>query len=110
MNSTYTTFDWHAKGVYVALAPNGRIMWGTFADNAYSSRSELLRQVNLPWSRLKAEGYVIQAYQPVTTFPKLYDHDAMAGLSSLEPPTHIAFITPEEMEKALEDSANRSGL
>lgn len=110
MNSTYTTFDWHAKGVYVAHDPSGNVLWGTFADNAYSSRSELLRQVNRPWSVLRAEGYVIHAYRPVTTFPKLYDHDAMAGFSSLEPPAHITFITPEEMEKALEDSANRSGL
>jgi hypothetical protein len=84
MNSTYTTFDWHAKGVYVAHDPQGHVLWGTFADNAYSSRSELIRQVNRPWSAMRMDGYVIHAYQPVN------------------------IITPTEMEALLEGSTNQS--
>ncbi len=106
MNSTYTTFDWHAKGVYVAHDPHGNVMWGTFADNAYSSRSELLRQVNRPWSALRMDGYVIHQYAPTRVFPKLVDTDEMAGLSSLEPPNNI-HITTEEMEALLEGSTNQ---
>lgn len=105
MNSTYTTFDWHAKGVYVAHDPHGNVMWGTFADNAYSARAELVRQVNRLWSVLKAEGYVIHAYQPVVAFPKLYDHDELVGMPAIEAPINI--ITPTEMEALLEGSTNQ---
>jgi hypothetical protein len=105
MNSTYTTFDWHAKGVYVAHDPQGHVLWGTFADNAYSSRSELIRQVNHQWSRLKAEGYVIHAYQPVVAFPKLTDSDELVGMPAIETPINI--ITPTEMEALLEGSTNQ---
>ncbi len=82
MNSTHEDFDWHAPGVYVAHTPQGGIMWFTFADTAYSARSELLRGANRPWSALHMDGYTIQAYAPVTTTPVAEQVDQFAGMPS----------------------------
>ena len=62
MNSNCEGFDWHKPGLYLAVQPNGELVFTSAALNAYSCRAELIREVNLRWSALKAEGWVIQAF------------------------------------------------
>lgn len=94
MNSTNPDFDWHARGVHVALTPSGAIIWGTFADTAYSARSELVRQVNLPWSVMRGKGYAIRTYEladPVVPDPT----DEFAGMPS---EAYFGLMTPAPVD------------
>lgn len=59
MNNQHEGFDWHKEGVFVALDPQGLVLWGTFASTGYSARSELVRQLNRRWSVMNEEGFVI---------------------------------------------------
>ena len=62
MNSNCQGFDWHKPGLYLAVRPNGELVFTSAALTAYSCKAELIHVVNRRWTDLKAEGWVVQAF------------------------------------------------
>lgn len=65
MNSRDPGFDWHRSGVFIACQ-NDVPFFEAVASNGYSCRAELVRRMNLRWSQLEQDGWVVQEYRPTT--------------------------------------------
>jgi hypothetical protein len=60
----HTTEDWHRKGLFIMVDPQGEYLMATLCDTAYSTRAEFVRNANRPWSRAVQEGYRVVELTP----------------------------------------------
>jgi hypothetical protein len=77
--------DWHRNGIYLVLDAEGKPLFETASETAYSARATLARDGNMRWSCAVERGFSMVKLLPVAAVKATADNAASIEVIQIKP-------------------------